>query len=124
MSTILLNKINHNVINAAKAWINFYPSSSPTIRDSHNISSIVLISEGRYRINFTIPFNNSNYVVVGSGQRNGINGDFKVSIIGSDPSYPNPENNMTSTFVNIETGFNSQSWAAYGFMASVVIFGS
>lgn len=47
----------------AKAWINFN-GTTLTIRDSFNIANIVDNGVGNYTINFTIPFNNTNYAFI------------------------------------------------------------
>jgi hypothetical protein len=106
----------------AKVWINFAPGVSPTIRSSYGVSSITRITDGRYRINFSTAFSDSNYIVTGCSQRNGINGDSRISVVGSDSSYTTPQDNMTSTYVNIETSFSSQSYSIDIYMGSVAIF--
>jgi hypothetical protein len=50
----------------AKAWVNFSGSSTPTINNSFNVSSVTYITTGQYTINFTTAMPNANYVVSGS----------------------------------------------------------
>lgn len=52
---------------ACRAWVNFDGTTTPlTIRASGNISSIVHLGTGYYEINFTIPMQDTNYVVIGT----------------------------------------------------------
>jgi len=48
----------------AKAWINFNGSGTIAIRDSFNVSSITDDATGKYTINFTNAFPNTNYCPV------------------------------------------------------------
>lgn len=50
---------------AATAWGSF--DSTPTIKDSYNIASVVKDSLGRYTITFSTPMSNANYCVVPAG---------------------------------------------------------
>jgi len=47
-----------------KAWVNFNGFNPLTIRDSFNISSISRTGTGYYKITFSTPFSNANYVMV------------------------------------------------------------
>lgn len=52
-----------------KAWVSFDGTGAGpnmTIRSHSNVSSVVKISVGRYRINFTTAMPNTNYAVIGS----------------------------------------------------------
>lgn len=123
MSSIKLNVKNSNIINTAKAWVNFNGIPlTPSIRDSYNISSITRLSTGRYRINFSNSLTNSNYSLMGIGQgpySAAGPGDFKISVLADqDP----PSNNMTDLFVDIETGYNSENIPLDANMASIIIF--
>ena len=60
--------------------------------------------------------------VTGCSQRNGVNGDSRITIVGSDPSYFTPEDNMTNAYVNIEVGNSTVSGAGDIFMGSIAIF--
>jgi len=52
--------------NACTAWINFDgSSSSTTIRDSYNISSILEISQGKFELTFSTVMDNVNYSIAG-----------------------------------------------------------
>lgn len=50
----------------AKAWVNFNGTGTVAIRASYNVSSITDNGTGEYRINFTNPMPDTNYVYVGS----------------------------------------------------------
>jgi len=47
----------------AKAWVNFNGTGTPSIRDSHNISSLTDNGTGIYTVNFTNNTANANYSV-------------------------------------------------------------
>jgi len=51
------------------AWVNFDGTGVPTIRDSLNVASITDNGTGTYNINFSSNFTDTNYVVVGGGER-------------------------------------------------------
>lgn len=52
-----------NVINgSAKAWVNFNGTGTVAIRASFNVGSITDIAVGRYEVNFTNAFEDTNYV--------------------------------------------------------------
>lgn len=110
---------------SAKVWINFAPAVSPTIRSSYGVSSISRLADGRYQINFSTAFSDSNYVVTGCSQRNGINGDSRITVLGSDGgTYNTPALNMTTTYVNVEVGFSTVSAGTDIYMGSIAIFSS
>jgi hypothetical protein len=53
---------------SAKAWVNFNASSgsSAVIRASYNVSSVTYNATGKYTVNFTNAFSDTNYLVSGS----------------------------------------------------------
>ena len=54
-----------NVINgSAKAWVNFNGTGTVAIRESFNVGSITDLAVGRYEVNFTNAFEDTNYVCV------------------------------------------------------------
>jgi hypothetical protein len=70
MSTLVAQTISNgtvststaNVINGAKAWVNFNGTTSPgTIRASYNVSSVTKNSTGNYTANFTTAFADTSY---------------------------------------------------------------
>jgi hypothetical protein len=71
MSTLVAQTISNgtiststaNVINGAKAWVNFNGTGTVAIRASYNVSSITDNGTGNYTINFTNAFADANYGV-------------------------------------------------------------
>ena len=55
----------------AKAWVNFNGSGTPSIRSSHNCSSITDVGTGDYKINFTTAMANVNYAGAGLASDDG-----------------------------------------------------
>ena len=51
---------------AAKAWVNFNGTGTPSIRGSENVSSLTDNAGGDYDINFTNNMANANYCTTGS----------------------------------------------------------
>jgi len=49
-----------------QAWVNFNGTGTPSIRDSHNVSSITDNATGNFRVNFSNSMANVNYSAVGS----------------------------------------------------------
>ena len=45
----------------SKAWVNFNGSSTVTIRDDGNVSSITDRATGKYGVNYSVNFSNLNY---------------------------------------------------------------
>lgn len=54
---------------SAKVWCNFQQSTSHTVRDSLNISSLTDDGFGLTDISYTSSFDNTNYAAAGSGGR-------------------------------------------------------
>ncbi len=74
MSTLVAQTISNgtiststaNVINGAKAWVNFNGTGTVAIRASYNVSSITDNGTGYYTVNYTNAFSDINYSIVGS----------------------------------------------------------
>ena len=49
----------------AKAWVNFQGTSTVSIRDDYNVSSVTDHSTGQYTVNFSNAMGNSNYAFGG-----------------------------------------------------------
>jgi hypothetical protein len=72
MSTLVAQTISNgtvststaNVINGAKAWVNFNGTGTVAIRASYNVSSITDNGTGSYTVNFTNAFADANYAGV------------------------------------------------------------
>jgi hypothetical protein len=75
MSTLTVQTISNgtvstataNVINGAKAWVNFNGIPTVAIRASYNVSSITRTGTGRYTVNFTNAFADANYAPIATG---------------------------------------------------------
>jgi hypothetical protein len=73
MSTLVAQTISNgtistssaNVINGAKAWVNFNGSGGASIRASYNVSSVTRTGTGQYTINYTNAFSDANYSIMG-----------------------------------------------------------
>jgi hypothetical protein len=71
MSTLVAQTISNgtvststaNVINGAKAWVNFNGTGTVAIRASYNVSSITDNGTGEYTVNFTNALTDANYVI-------------------------------------------------------------
>jgi hypothetical protein len=71
MSTLVAQTISNgtiststaNVINGAKAWVNFNGTNG-VIRASYNVSSVTRNTTGDYTVNFTTAFADANYAAV------------------------------------------------------------
>ncbi|MCE1119063.1 hypothetical protein [Pseudomonas sp. NMI795_08] len=74
----------------AKAWINFWGTSTIGIRNSFNVSSIVDNGVGDYTVNFVTPMPNANYAAVTGGALN----DSPIAGI-----------NCTKAYARTQTGF-------------------
>jgi len=65
----------------AKAWVNFNGTGTVAIRASGNVSSITDIGVGRYQVNFTNAFADTNYAAVfGAGETSGGGSDFNYGV--------------------------------------------
>ena len=84
MSTLVAQTISNgtvststaNVINGAKAWVNFNGVPTVAIRASYNVSSITRNSTGQYTVNFTNAFADANYSVSGTASTLGTVGSY------------------------------------------------
>ena len=67
---------------SAKVWAR-YGANDTTLDDSYNVSSISSTGQGVFTINFTTSFANTNYVVAGSANREGADGDNVPMVTGT-----------------------------------------
>jgi len=63
------NTSGTEVIQGARVWVNFNQSSTQSIRDSFNVSSIEDRGTGQTKVNFSNNFSNNSYSVVTGGSR-------------------------------------------------------
>jgi hypothetical protein len=76
MSTLVAQTISNgtvststaNVVNGAKAWVNFNGTGTVAINASYNVSSITDNGTGDYTVNFTNAFADVNYSIVSNGK--------------------------------------------------------
>lgn len=57
----------------AKVWCSWLGNSATTIEDSFNCSSVTDQGTGKYLVNFSITFSNTNYIAVTDGRDNPTN---------------------------------------------------
>jgi len=68
----------------ARAWVNFVGSSSPTINQSFNVSSVTYVSTGVWQVNYITAFSNTYYCpVVGTGNNSTTNYGNTIAIVNS-----------------------------------------
>jgi hypothetical protein len=89
----LFNASGSAPVYACRAWVNFNGTSTVSIRDSGNISSITDNGVGDYTINFTTNLEDSNYSVVAMGGRSATS-----ILIGIEVHY-----NLTTSNFRLET---------------------
>lgn len=94
----ILNATGTAPIYAARAWVNFNGTGTPSIRASGNVSSVTRDGTGRYTITFTTPMPDANYAVVTSCNRDGTADSGNGPLSGGVYS---------STQVQIQTSFNT-----------------
>jgi len=105
-----------NLLNGgAKAWINIYAGSTPSIRASYNVSSITRTGTGQFSFSFTTAMPNVNYVVVAMPASDLTNARFSY-IDGTNSAMT-----TTSFVVQIVAAPSSAQDATY---LGVVVFGS
>jgi hypothetical protein len=105
MSTLVAQTISNgtiststaNVINGAKAWVNFNGTGTPAIRAQYNVSSVTKNTTGDFTLNFTNALADVNYSVAGAANQdtNGW-GTVEVSGVGTITT-------MTTTQLRIRT---------------------
>jgi hypothetical protein len=105
MSTLVAQTISNgtiststaNVINGAKAWVNFNGTGTVAIRASYNVSSITDNGTGDYTLNFTNAFADANYSLVGSSR----NSTTRMTIF--SPQHSGVADPFTTTTARVRT---------------------
>jgi len=69
MRFVTADKIQFSKV-SAQAWLN-YDQVNDIIRDSAGVSSVVDLNSGNFKVNFTDPFANANYIFLTNGWREG-----------------------------------------------------
>jgi hypothetical protein len=90
-----------NALETVKGWVNFTGVGTVTINNSFNVSSVVDLGSGRYRINWDVNFSTGNYAVVATTSPD----VGTVSLVAGLPQNGLPN----SSFVDIETWINTQT---------------
>ncbi len=112
MSTLVAQTISNGTVSTssanviqgcAKLWINFNGSTA-AIRASYNVGSVTKNATGRYTINFTNAFADSNYSVSGMSQNID---EMGVQI---DGVYDTSPTTMTTTALKINTARDSTTY--------------
>lgn len=71
----------------AKAWVNFNGAGTVAVRASYNVSSIVDIGVGEYRVIFTTAFADANYALVATCGPAPSNGNYSQAMLSSTGAY-------------------------------------
>jgi hypothetical protein len=95
-----------NVINGAKAWVNFNGTGTVAIRASYNVSSITDNGTGDYTINFTNALADANYSVVGTSLAISTS-DFRGCLVTIQGAFGSGPTSMTASGVRIAVGGTS-----------------
>jgi hypothetical protein len=111
MSTLVAQTISNgtiststaNVINGAKAWVNFNGVGGATIRASYNVSSVTRNGTGDYTVNFTNAFADASYAFACSASFNTYNdGNAFAMCVGPKPNNGGVDA-VQSTFIRVIT---------------------
>lgn len=100
-----------------RAAVNFNGLGAATIRSQYNVASVDYVSTGRYKINFTTPMPDANYIVQVTGMRNG-SGNLATTCIEGNATY---SASVDTTFVRVNT-FNNAGGLNDMLMVNVTIF--
>ena len=112
--------IVHDDVNCGRcrAWVNFNGTGAVAIRAAFNVSSITDLGVGLYRANFTSAMPDNNYAFTFGVQRADLNdANFRAAIRGNDYT-----NQVTTTYVEIGTGYSTQGQAVDALSVSCAIF--
>jgi len=112
-STPALGNIGTAPVYAARAWVNFDGTGTPSIRASGNVSSITDNGTGDYTVNFATAMTDANYSVSGLCQRPDTNNDIALTI-----PYASLGGAYSTTAVRLVTTTMTASWP--GIDASIV----
>jgi hypothetical protein len=105
--------VQNGMTGIAKAWVNFTGSTSPSIQNSFNVSSVTYNGTGDFTITFTTAMPNANSVGAGFARISG-NGGF-VQMASNTP--------FTTTTFNFGTAVNGGG-QSNPIITGVVVFNS
>jgi hypothetical protein len=88
MSTLVAQTISNgtvststaNVVNGAKAWVN-WNGTNGSVRASYNTSSVTRTGTGRYTVNFTNAFVDASYAAILSSSPSGSYGNAALPVV-------------------------------------------
>ena len=118
MSTLKVNSITPVTAGSedyflGRSWVNFKGTSTVTIRQSGNVSSITDNSTGNYTINYSSAFSDSSYSLSGVCNQLGNTSDASVVVIrGTNASI----SNFSASSTNIAT-----TWPTQGLLDSEIV---
>lgn len=69
----------------AKAWVNFVGSSSPTITNSYNVSSVTATSAGFWVVNLTNALTDANFLTFANAYYSTYNGAWSGDVMNGRP---------------------------------------
>ena len=131
MSTLVAQTISNgtiststaNVINGAKAWVQF-AGATGAINGSYNISSITRNGTGDYTANFTIAMPNANYVAVGNSGINSITTAYTIIFPNATPASPFHQAPTTTACRFLAAFGTSSANATDGLLVNFAVFSS
>lgn len=99
-----------------KAWVRFKSNGTQSIYDSFNVSSITDDAYGRFTVNFSNAFSNSNYCFYGNCSSGGDNGN--ESVLSLHSSNSNAQTSLCKFRVTktINGDYNEKDTTAIGFI--------
>ncbi len=100
------------------AAVNFNGAGGAIIRSQSNVASVSRISTGRYKVTFTVPASNNNYIVQACGQRN----DSSAARICSGFVIANTSYGVYQTTTFVEVGFAGESSFQDVLMGNILIY--
>ena len=96
-------------VGRCKAWGTFKGSGTPSVILAHNFSSLTDISQGKYRLNFTTPFVDTNYCCAGNSGKGDTNDDGNAHIqIGGTNSAPTLLTTSVTVRTKVSSNINNQ----------------
>ena len=100
----------------AKAWVNFKGTSTVTILDDFNVSTITDHATGQYTVNFSNAMPNANYAFTGIVSSDGDNGN--ESIVSKHGS-----STVTTSAIRIRVTKTSDAGYTDKYYTNLIIFG-
>ena len=102
------------ITSPVKAWVNFNGTGTVAIRASFNVSSITDEGTGKYQVNFTTAFADTNYATVGTC------GDLVTGQSNVNLEANNKPGNILTTSVRVNTVAMSNAYADCEFVNVII----